>query len=90
MTKKQETPYEAPNRGETRPVHAEDQSNIKDLLFRQTERPKNLHEVKIVNVFDDRYRINVWVRVEEGGFEKNKIFASYFARYDGESLEIRA
>lgn len=90
MTKKQEAPAEGPQRGETKPVHAEDQKNIKDLLFLQTERPKNLHEVKIVNVFEDRYRINVWVRVEEGGYEKNKIAASYFARYDGESLHIKA
>lgn len=90
MTKKQEAQAESHNRGETKPVHMDDQKNIKDLLFLQHERPKHLHDVKIVNVFEDRYRINVWVRVEEGGFEKTKIHSSYFARYDGENLHIRA
>lgn len=90
MTRKQEAAAEPQSQNEPKPVHMDDQKNIKDLLFQQKERPKNLHDVKIVNVFEDRYRINVWVRVEEGGFEKTKIHSSYFTRYDGESLEIRA
>lgn len=88
MNRKQE--QEAPVRQGPPPVHIEDQTRIAQLLFAQKERPKNLHEVRIVNVFDNRYRINVWTRVEEDGFDKTKIHSSYFARYDGETLDIRA
>lgn len=71
-------------------VHMEDQETIKALLFAQVQKPKNLCEVKIVNVFDDRYRINLWTKIEEQGFEKRKISGSYFVHYDGEKLEIKA
>lgn len=67
----------------------EEREKIKALLFRQKERPKGLDEVRIVNVFDDRYRINLWVRMDEDGLQKVKIGASYFARFDGENLHIR-
>jgi hypothetical protein len=66
-----------------------DIEKIKRLALDQKGRPKNLEEVKVINVFEDRYRINVWVRSEEDGLQKNKIGASYFARFDGENLYIR-
>lgn len=72
------------------PVNQEDCNKIKSLLFEQKGRPQNFHDIKVVNVFDDRYRINVWVRSSEDGLDRTKIGASYFARFDGESLEIRA
>ena len=62
---------------------------IKSLVLKQKGRPSGLDEVRIVNVFEDRYRINLWVRVEEDGLQKKKIGATYFARFDGESLHIR-
>lgn len=71
-------------------VHSEDQSMIKNLLFQQVEKPKNLYEVRIVNVFEDRYRVNVWIKTDEDNLEKKKINSSYFVKYDGEALEIRA
>jgi hypothetical protein len=88
MSKKkttEETPKQEPAE-----VHEEDRSTIKSLLFAQVERPRNLTDVRIVNVFEDRYRINLWVKIEEDGLEKKKIASSYFVRYDGESLAIRA
>lgn len=89
MSKKRNEP-ETFTKPEPQPVHLEDQDVIKSLLFAQVERPRNLIEVRIVNVFDNRYRINLWVKFEENGLEKRKIAASYFARYDGENLEIRS
>lgn len=89
MSKKKSEP-ETFTKPEPQPVHAEDQDIIKSLLFAQVERPRHLADVRIVNVFDNRYRINLWVRLEENGLEKQKIAASYFVRYDGETLEIRA
>lgn len=73
---------------EPTPPPIQDYATIEELLFKQVERPKGVQAVKIANVFDNRYRINVWVRVEEDGFEKNKIHSSYFAHLNGNNLEI--
>ncbi len=62
---------------------------VKELLFKQVERPKGLVSVKAVNVFENRYRINLWVQREEDGLTKTKIGASYFAVLDGDELHIR-
>ena len=53
---------------------------VRDLFFNLIEKPKNFHEIKIYNVFDNRYRINLWIKIEENGYSKNKIHSSYFAR----------
>jgi hypothetical protein len=63
---------------------------VERLLFKQIEKPKNLLMTKIINVFDNRYRINLYVTVEENGLTKRKIKASYFARLVGDALEIVA
>ena len=62
---------------------------VEELLFKQVEKPKNFHTVKITNVFENRYRINIWTRVEEEGLERNKIHTSYFAHLDGDTLNIK-
>jgi hypothetical protein len=61
---------------------------IESLLFKITEKPKNLHMVKISNVFDNRYRINVWTTTEQDGLIKNKIDKSYFAKIIDKELHI--
>ena len=66
------------------------EDEIKDMLFKQVEKPKGLVSVRAVNVFDNRYRINLWVQREEDGLTKTKIGASYFAVIDGEGLRIKA
>jgi len=67
---------------------AETNEKIEKLLFKQVKKPKNLHEVRIANVFDNRYRINVWTTVEEDNLTKRKISSSYFAHLNGETLTI--
>lgn len=66
----------------------ESNEKIQKLLFKQVKKPKNVHEVRIANVFDNRYRINVWITVEEDNLTKRKIGASYFAHFDGDNLKI--
>lgn len=65
-----------------------DNGMIEKLLFKQVKKPKNLHEVRISNVFENRYRINVWTTVEEDNLTKRKIHSSYFAHLNGETLTI--
>jgi hypothetical protein len=81
MSKKKEAIVAEPNR-------TEDNEKIQSLLFQQVERPKNIQSIKIVNVFYDNYRINVWTTVEEDGLTKNKIHASYMTKYKNGALEI--
>ena len=61
---------------------------IESLLFKQVEKPKNLLMVKAINVFDNRYRINVYTEVEEDGLIKKRISASYFCHYKPGQLTI--
>lgn len=64
------------------------ESLIASLLFKQVEEPKNIVKLKIVNVFDNRYRINIWTEKVEEGLIKYKITQSYFARFTDNSLII--
>jgi hypothetical protein len=61
---------------------------IESLLFKQVEKPKNYLMTKIINVYDNRYRINVYIEFEEGNLTKRKIFASYFCHYSSGELTI--
>lgn len=67
-----------------------EENEIPSLLFAQVEKPKNLYAVKAINVFDNRYRINVWVEIKEDGLTKRKIGASYFAVLDDGELRIKS
>jgi hypothetical protein len=61
---------------------------IESLLFKQVPKPKHHLMTKIINVFDNRYRINVYVQIEEDGFLKRTIANSYFAHYVKGKLTI--
>lgn len=79
MTKEKET---------KEPIKSPNEQLIEKLLFQQVNKPKHTTNIKIVNVFENRYRINIYVQLEENGFTKQKIGASYFAKLEGDSLNI--
>ena len=62
---------------------------IESLLFKQVEKPKNHLLTKIHNVWENRYRINVYTEVFDTTIQltKRKIYASYF--YSPGNLEIK-
>ena len=64
------------------------ESDIIDLLFKQVEKPKNCIKIKAVNVYGNRYRINIWTIVHEDSFYKNKITQSYFCIVDENKVKI--
>ena len=66
----------------------DEKDQIKDLFFKIIEKPKNFYEIKIYNIFNNRYRINLWVNVEEDGYSKKKIHSSYFTRLSDNQLHI--
>lgn len=61
---------------------------IESLLFKQVEKPKNFLMTKIINVYDNRYRINVYTEFEEDNLTKKRIYASYFCHYSPGNLVI--
>ena len=61
---------------------------IESLLFKQVEKPRHHLMTKIINVWENRYRINVYVELEEDNLTKRKIHSSYFAHYEPGKLTI--
>jgi hypothetical protein len=61
---------------------------IESLLFKQVEKPKNFLMLKIINVFENRYRINIYIEIEENNLIKRKIKQSYFCHYSPGKLTI--
>lgn len=61
---------------------------IESLLFKQVQKPKNHLITKVINVFDNYYRINVYIEIEENNLTKRKIAQSYFARFIKGNLTI--
>jgi len=62
---------------------------IESLLFKQVEKPKHHLMTKIINVWENRYRINVYTEIEEDNLTKRKIHSSYFCHYSPGKLEIK-
>lgn len=63
-------------------------AEIKRLLFKQVEKPKNYLLTKIINLYSNRYRINVYIEIEENNLIKRKIQSSYFCHYNPGELII--
>jgi HEPN domain-containing protein len=61
---------------------------IESLLFKQVERPKNHFLTKINNLWENRYRVNVYIEIEEDNLTKRKILSSYFCHYSPGKLKI--
>lgn len=61
---------------------------VESLLFKQVEKPKHHLMTKIINVYDNRLRINVYIQIEEDNLIKKRIAASYFCHYSPGSLTI--
>lgn len=61
---------------------------IESLLFKQVEKPKHHFMTKIIKLWDNRYRINVYTEIFEDNLTKRKIHSSYFCHYDPGKLTI--
>ena len=61
---------------------------IESLLFKQGEKPKDHLMTKIINVWENRYRINVYTENQEDNLTKRKIHSSYFCHYEPGKLTI--
>lgn len=61
------------------------------LLWKQIDKPKNLEACRAINVYDNKYRINVYTtsHCPIYDIDKVRITQSYFARLEGENLIIK-
>lgn len=76
-------------RKETESSVKSDQEII-DLLFQQVDKPTNILKIKVINVFENAYRINIWSENFDKIFQINKvkISHSYFCRLRENNLFI--
>jgi hypothetical protein len=61
---------------------------IESLLFKQVEKPRHFLMIRVINVFENRYRVNLYIEIEENNLIKRKIAASYFCHYSPGKLAI--
>ena len=63
---------------------------IENLLFKQVERPKNYSMIKSINLWENRYRINIYTETvdQKDKLTKTKIDSSYFCHYEPGDLKI--
>jgi hypothetical protein len=59
-----------------------------EIIFNHVEKPKNFLMCKSTNVFDDKWRINIYSKRYVEGIEGKYISGSYFTRIDSESGEL--
>ena len=69
----------------------ENNLEVCEKIFDQVDKPDNYLMCKALNVYDDRYRVNIYTRVmrgEDKDLEGISISQSYFCKYDGSNLTI--
>ena len=62
---------------------------IEKLIFEKVEKPKNHLVTKVINVYDNRYRINVYHEIYDDDLKlyKKRMHSSYFCRYNNGELD---
>jgi hypothetical protein len=63
---------------------------IISLLFKKIQRPKKYTKIKVVNVYGNSYRINIWCEFRDqfNNIDRTKICQSYFCKLKDEELII--
>ncbi|NBO17512.1 MAG: hypothetical protein EBV07_01310 [Proteobacteria bacterium] len=61
---------------------------IETLLFKIVDKPKHHLMTKVINLWENRYRVNVYIEIQEDNFTKRKIHSSYFCHYNPGKLTI--
>lgn len=62
--------------------------NICKKIFDLCGKPDNYLTCKAINVYDDKYRVNVYVKTDVEGIEGKRIGASYFIKYNNDKVVL--
>ena len=70
----------------------ENHPEICDLLFNQVEKPKNIEMCRAINVYSNKYRVNIYTRSHDSLWDIDtvRITQSYFCILNDNELTIRA
>lgn len=56
---------------------------IRSNVFKALGKPENMVRINLVNVFDNRWRMNIWTKISEsGGIIRAQISDSFFLHVD--------
>lgn len=69
----------------TEPQSIEVDGHVCDLLLNKIGRPKGLVMCRAINLYDNRYRINVYTKTMVSDIESKKISYSCFAKLDDQN-----
>lgn len=66
-------------------------SKILDMLWNLVEKPQSYLKIKVINVYDNAYRINIWGEYDDPIYKlkKTKIIKSYFCKLYDDGLVIK-
>lgn len=61
---------------------------VESLLFKQVKKPKHYLMTKVISLYENRLRVNIYIQIEEDNLIKKRIESSYFCHYSPGSLTI--
>ena len=59
-----------------------------EIIFNHVEKPKNFLMCKSTNVFDDKWRVNLYSKRYVEGIEGKYISNSYFVKFNSDNNKI--
>jgi hypothetical protein len=62
--------------------------DVCDKILKQVGKPEGFIMCRAMNVYDDRYRVNIYTKRFVEGIEGQTISQSYFCKYDGKLVNI--
>ena len=63
--------------------------DVCDVIFNSVERPEGFHSCKSINLFEDRYRVNVYAHRVINDMPCVRIADSYFISYNKDNHKVK-
>jgi hypothetical protein len=60
-----------------------------DVIFKHTEKPADYLYCRSINIFDDRWRVNIYSKVFVDGIEGKRISKSFFTHFNQANGELK-
>ena len=61
---------------------------LQDVIFKCIDRPEGFTRVRCMNVFEDRWRVNIYHKAVSHGMQVERIHSSYFVRFNRAKSEV--
>jgi|LakMenE01Jun11ns_1017448.scaffolds.fasta_scaffold9665714_2 hypothetical protein len=65
-----------------------EQESICEQILKLTNKPDNYLMCRAINIYDNRYRVNIYTKTNVEGIEGKKIGASYFIKYENDRVVL--